>query len=347
MASFDYKMKYNDQTNHNTSLKCKHCPNRFQTQEMLDIHVAAQHLKKERINLGGVTIQRGSQVTKPSKCSRCGKIFDSEHRLAIHSLIHRSGSKATIESIPKLDKKTSENRSKSPQNETQFQCIKCKKVFQTLQHLNSHVNKCDVSKSLQQNATYCSKRNPSDHQFKTCGKDFEDDTSQRNHVAITHEICIKTEKNEEEFATKPDENPFKCDICAKVFPLESILTKHQNVVHSRAEDFKCYTCSQCFLSNEDLSNHIKIAHEGNYDRKHCEFCSKTFKQSWKLQWHVDLYHCPHCEICISLRQDLKDHMEHRHGGEKLETCKICSSMSLDLGNHMRLAHKGFLYAPPL
>ena len=173
-------MKYNDQTNHSTSLKCKHCPNRFQTQEMLDIHVAAQHLKKERINLGGVTIQRGSQVTKPCKCSRCGKVFDSEHRLAVHSLSHRSGSKATIEPIRKVDKKTSENRSKSPKNKTHFQCMKCKKVFQTLQYLNSHVNKCDVSKSFQQNSSYCSKRKPSDRQFKTCGKDFEDDVLLRN-----------------------------------------------------------------------------------------------------------------------------------------------------------------------
>ena len=297
------KMKYNSQTNPSTSLKCKYCPNRFQTQEMLDIHVAAQHLKKERFNLGRVTIQRGPQVTKPSKCGLCGKIFDSEHRLAVHSLSHRSGSKVTIEPISK------------------------------------------VSKSFQQNMSYRSKSKPSDYQCKTCGKHFSNDASLRNHVAMTHEIGIKTEKDEED-SIKPVENPYKCDICAKVFPLESILTKHHDIVHSRAEDFKCYTCSQCFLSNEDLSNHIKIAHEGNYDRKHCEFCSKTFKQSWKLQWHVDLYHCPHCEICISLRQDLNDHVELRHGGEKLETCKICSSMSLDLGNHMRLAHKGFLYAPP-
>ena len=73
---------------------------------MLDIHVAAQHLKKERFNLGRVTIQRGPQVTKPFKCSLCGKIFDSEYKLTVHSFSHRSGSKATIEPISKVDKMT-------------------------------------------------------------------------------------------------------------------------------------------------------------------------------------------------------------------------------------------------
>ena len=334
-------MKYNDQINLNTSFKCKHCPNRFQTQEMLDIHVNAQHLKKEHFNLGRVTVQRGRQVSKTVKCSMCGKIFDSEHKLKVHSLTHQSGSKATIEPIAKVEEMTTDQEgcSKSLKNKNPYQCIKCKKTFQTLQNLNSHVNKCDVSKSVQQNTSY--------YHFRSKTSNHEVNGIKTEKIDIKKENTdIKTEMSEEDIPITVV-NPFKCGICAKVFPLESILTKHQNVVHSRAEDFKCYTCSQCFLSNQELSNHIKIAHEGNYDRKHCEFCSKSFKQSWKLQWHVDLYHCPHCNICISLRQDLKDHVDNRHGGDKLETCKICSSLSLDLGNHMRFAHKGFLYAPTL
>ena len=59
------------------------------------------------------------------------------------------------------------------------------------------------------------------------------------------------------------EKKFKCDICEKKFPRNSLLVRHVSKVHKNCENevMRCPTCGDTFKNELKMQEHIDIYHK--------------------------------------------------------------------------------------
>ena len=311
-------MKIKTSNKHQQSYTCYQCPNyEFQDQRFLQMHNLKRH---------------------PEKCNKCDTNFGNQKSLKIHIKyahaeveIEDIGNLKKVKEEPKSPKQNDDSRIRKPSKSSPQKCDKCDTELSDKKSLKNHILEahgmelfaCEIC-----NVSFAGKSNLTQHlRSKSHEYTMENKIKKESPTKNKHEIL---------------ENNHKCHQCNKRFPSSAFLIRHVNIVHELKENFKCFTCHECFKNAKDLNEHLEDEHEGDFIKKECEFCPKSFKLAQKLQWHVGLYHAITCQSCLALRRALNEHVRGKHeSGKKQEKCKACKSICLDLGNHMRMAHGGF------
>lgn len=148
-----------------------------------------------------------------------------------------------------------------------------------------------------------------------------------------------------------------CSVCGKVFCRKNYLSEHMKI-HVKPENrpFKCEICNKGFVTARDVEVHIKrhdTAVNLNHIKKEsdkkfenpasCHICGQQFIVKKALDRHIEshgigiiplIYECDICSAKIKQKKDLRTHMQRLHSGHKA-TCAICGK---------QFARSNYLYA---
>ncbi|CAG0899063.1 unnamed protein product [Darwinula stevensoni] len=158
----------------------------------------------------------------------------------------------------------------------------------------------------------------------------------------------------------PNEKPFKCHACDKLFTFHCDYSRHE-LIHTRANAQRCNICQRVFSGSYNLDLHMKKAHTKNgilVPLPKCQDCEKTFSSQQSYQAHLDSDHgraatrllCSECGQGFSKQCELRLHeMKHRgcnlqkhiktHTGDKPYLCTTCGKKFIDQ-SHLR-THERF------
>ncbi|XP_059179149.1 uncharacterized protein LOC131958249 [Physella acuta] len=127
--------------------------------------------------------------------------------------------------------------------------------------------------------------------------------------------------------------PHVCSICQYKAGTSSNLKRHMGI-HKDIREHKCDTCGLCFRQKIHLERHVKYKHEEKSVQ--CPLCDYVCaNEQPDLKMHIKRKHssgypsevvtCPQCNIEVSCKKDLKQHMKfHKDGPELKLFCKQCS-----------------------
>ncbi|XP_026323791.1 RE1-silencing transcription factor-like isoform X2 [Hyposmocoma kahamanoa] len=144
-----------------------------------------------------------------------------------------------------------------------------------------------------------------------------------------------------------DETPFKCSGCDRFFKRQSLLKRHEKIMHSDLLHEKCPHCPATFLSTEELEAHQQ-KHSNTGDRPFpCSLCDKRFRLNCTLDRHLAVVHrnrrefsCEYCPERFSTVSKLTRHVR-SHAGERPYPCKYCDkafTKSHHYTRHVRVKH---------
>ncbi|CAI5438486.1 unnamed protein product [Caenorhabditis angaria] len=72
-----------------------------------------------------------------------------------------------------------------------------------------------------------------------------------------------------------------CSICKEEFTTISSLLDHRERMHSKEDMLTCGFCNASYTKKTHISQHLSE----EYDLYHCEKCSKSFRNSYNLEYH--------------------------------------------------------------
>lgn len=274
--------------------------------------------------------------------------------------------------IPEFDENSdSETRSQSPETTYQlrtkqpieqriYECYECRKQFQQVQQLRSHMHDHDRSRKPFECVTcnlrfmhlnswfrHRSRHTKNIHNCEYCAAEFNTLTALKRHIQEVH---------------KERMNSYRCEQCSEEFSLKFLLIWHYEW-HKKAKQFVCNTCEAVFFSERKLKAHIRDNHasmlsvfiisnftnswinvfyEGHREFQSlrschcfipghlCAECGKSFKTIHLLTSHQMLHRSEKpfaCNLCPSRfkwKTALTTHML-VHTGQKQHVCDICGS----------------------
>lgn len=148
-----------------------------------------------------------------------------------------------------------------------------------------------------------------------------------------------------------------CSVCGKVFCRKNYLSEHMKT-HVKPENrpFKCEICTKSFVTAKDVEvhmrrhdtvvnlNQIKKESDKKFENPaSCHICGQQFIVKKALDRHIEshgigiiplIYECDICNAKIKQKKDLRTHMQRLHSGHKA-TCAICGK---------QFARSNYLYA---
>ncbi|XP_077546602.1 uncharacterized protein LOC144159158 isoform X2 [Haemaphysalis longicornis] len=205
---------------------------------------------------------------KPFKCTVCLRAFSRKDNLAVHTATHAQCPASAATTHSRMDKNFSchlcpytaiSNRDvtkhiRTHTKEKPFKCTVCLRAFSRNDNLAVHT------------ATHASQKKTT-HRCKMCSaRPFKSRTALQFHM-FTH----------------TGQDPFKCNVCSKVFPQESQLERHMRI-HSNNKPFKCNYCPLSFAQRSNLVTHTRL-HTGERPFV-CSVCSRGFPSKQILQEHL-------------------------------------------------------------
>ena len=145
----------------------------------------------------------------------------------------------------------------------------------------------------------------------------------------------------------------KCPICGESVETMKKLEKHMAEFHEGVKPYQCTECDAAFSYQRTLKNHIGMVHEGK--RPHlCPHCGVSFQTTNALTRHVDRIHekkkpfkCLMCNYSFAGKGDLKKHILRMHAGKSkpaknfnCEYCDVKFAQKANLKIHIASVHEG-------
>ncbi len=231
-----------------------------------------------------------------------------------------------------------------------FSCVKCTYSFVSKEDLANHLNKfcpklknqhdepiiaCTMCNAL----TYESKMEAHKrHSHFTerfscpkCGKQERDKRSLENHLQLHEGVSIP------------------CPLCPKFFRSPYLLYRHKRGVHVDKK-YKCEKCGFRFKLMGSLRSHMKTHSSILQEQHKCPQCSKILRNKHSLAKHISvihnkeslpLFHCDQCPKSFPAKNQLKQHIIHRHSDARPVQCNSCSKCfktKSALRSHMIIMH---------
>ncbi|KAJ8880042.1 hypothetical protein PR048_020664 [Dryococelus australis] len=268
-----------------------------------------------------------SYATNYLICETCGKSFNSESELVMHSGSHigECSFNFTVCKKPFTKKKDLQNTyqetslqlrgvqqiicsEKLPRyirmhtGERPYNCKLCTKSFKWLSNLIVHNGKHSGERP------FC---------CKLCNKSF----SQKYYLVVHNGVHT-------------GEHPYSCKLCPKSFKWRASLVMH-NVTHDWKHSLICELCCKHFSRKIDLVVHNRV-HTGERPYN-CKRCLKSFKSRSGLFNHNAThtgerpFSCEQCNKSFPRKSSLSKHCR-THTGERPFTCTVCSKSFLQKGD---------------
>ena len=138
--------------------------------------------------------------------------------------------------------------------------------------------------------------------------------------------------------------PYECNLCDKIFTVNSSLKQHIESVHEKKKPFNCDTCKSSFTLESALKQHLSIHEEKEPVEENlpygCKKCPQKFgdvhlAQSHFLKDHQGIEDFEDIE-------DIEDQIDMIEYGETSYNCPVCKKLykrRKTLVNHMRKKHE--------
>lgn len=145
--------------------------------------------------------------------------------------------------------------------EKEFECFDCKKNFEILRELRTHMLEHDNDEKPFECATckmrfvhlnswfrHRARHKKNIHDCEYCDETFNTLTALKHHIQDLHKDRL---------------NAYKCDQCTEEFALHFLLVWHKEW-HKKAKQFVCSTCDAVFFNERKLKAHIRDNHASEY-----------------------------------------------------------------------------------
>ena len=323
--------------------------------------------------------ENSSNKTKPYKCPTCEKLFSYRKSLKLHmnkfhpenvitpkNVIENTTMKIECDLCPDefssyfaFDNHNLEVHNRKPS------CPICKKIVSRSDTLKKHMEVQHAS-----NKPY---------KCGDCGEEFTAKRPLMIHQNLVHELNLNVEnltvkrfdcqacKIKFSSLEKLDAHNWEvhkkklsCNICNQQILRRGTLIEHIKA-HSSVRSFKCASCDETFVTKTDLRKHInkihsedvtipkKVIENTTMDKKmiECDLCQEKYSTYPAFDKHnLDVHNrkpfCPICKKTVSLRRDMKKHIEVQHANNKPFKCGDCGeefTAKRPLMIHQNLVHE--------
>ena len=229
-----------------SKINCNSCSKQFKTKSSSTRHSQSIHNKKSY------------------KCSVCREYFSRPDSLNRHLNKHKL--KSTIECIcgKIFYRKDDFNQHfcSPPKDENkQYECEKCKKIFAFKNSLEKHKSTCLKPEEL--DVFSCDK----------CRKTFMSGKALKRHQETMH-----NEKNQS----------FECDICGSIFNRKDNLSRHKKSHNMNIEQtFKC-KCGKSFTRRDNFNRHFCLPPSKSDKKFKCDKCGRLYVLESSLMRHIKI-----------------------------------------------------------
>ncbi|XP_070547760.1 zinc finger protein 16-like [Ptychodera flava] len=218
--------------------------------------ITHKRIKGSRFSTRRSILRKYLKMSRPFKCTECGKTFKRKYHLKIHQLIH-------TQKRPHI-------------------CNQCGMTFTQSSNLNTHLKThsksqpyaCEICDrrfsrkgNLQRHIRMHTKEKP--FKCKDCGKRFSDPGNLNKHIKV-----------------HSDERPYLCHQCGKAFKRTNNLEVHLRI-HKKEYMYSCEDCGKKFNQSSNLKQHQKI--HANERPHRCRICGKIFTHSGNLRKHCRIH----------------------------------------------------------
>ncbi|XP_055532991.1 zinc finger protein 675-like [Wyeomyia smithii] len=228
---------------------------------------------------------------KPYACNHCPKRFCWKRALHVHLNLH-----------------------KTPEERVVYECLACKKTYDTPGGLSAHKKNVHVNPQAPRVSHVC----------EICANRFATSSGLKEHMLTIHQPrekglmqcpeCFKWLMNSRclkvhmQLHSKED---LHCGQCNYLTKKQSLLRRHMITHHQEERPFYCEKCGSTFKHKRALTVHIGIKHGIEKHNYKCNFCDRTFASSTNFYTHRKNRH----------PDELASMKEHKEQEKKLQRIK--------------------------
>ncbi|XP_041968479.1 zinc finger protein 664-like [Aricia agestis] len=269
-----------------TGLQCKQCGKTADDLEDIMRHLIEVHDKKICTDIPNRMIPFKFDA-KELRCYKCYNTFSNFKTLMLHMGQHIRNHECEICNAGFIYPNQLNSHSLNHKLGT-FECSECKKVFDTLVKLKSHVRA--IHSKVHLNKCGC------------CGELFKEYLQKIKHMMEVHGF-VNTN--------------YKCAACDREFWNPKALRIHRQRDHLMERRHACNECDKRFYSASTLKMHM-LTHTGIKEHQ-CGVCLKYYGKKTTLRQHLRIhandrrYKCEHCGQSFVQKCSWRGHMRSRHG----------------------------------
>uniref|UniRef100_A0A1B6M9Q0 C2H2-type domain-containing protein n=1 Tax=Graphocephala atropunctata TaxID=36148 RepID=A0A1B6M9Q0_9HEMI len=143
----------------------------------------------------------------------------------------------------------------------------------------------------------------------------EEEEGEEEAEEVEDEEDPENSKESEECVTLPDNKVYRCPSCPFTSRMQTLVTRHEKVVHLKKKFFKCVKCNYVTHMKARFTKHVKYH---SMPMIKCEMCDFKTPYKWNLDRHMKnhmndgAFKCSICNFTADIKQSLTVHEMNHH-----------------------------------